>query len=120
MPEKHSRPIAGGRAVWYTERLWRLARDLPVELVAIAAIEEFDEDAWFGASARPTCRAVALHAKRILDADLSYPIILSADGRLMDGGHRLAKAWLAGATDIRAVRFVVDPAPDYIAPLESS
>ena len=116
MPQKHSRPVPGGRAVWLTERLWDLARDLPEVLVAIDDIPEFDQDAWFGPEFPPTCRAVAAHARRIFDADLAYPIILSADGRLMDGGHRIAKAWLAGVTHIRAVRFAVDPAPDYIQP----
>jgi diguanylate cyclase (GGDEF)-like protein len=49
----------------------------------------------------------------IQKADLSYPVILSADGRLMDGGHRISKAWLSGLTTINAVRFPVDPEPDY-------
>ncbi|MFD7156485.1 hypothetical protein ACFV9C_17930 [Kribbella sp. NPDC059898] len=57
---------------------------------------------------------VARHAERIQKADLRYPVILSADGRLMDGGHRIAKAWLGGARTVDAVRFVVDPEPDYI------
>jgi hypothetical protein len=118
MPEKHSRPVPGGRAVWYTQRLWELARDLPVASVAISAVAEFDQDAWFGPNTPPTCRAVALHAKRIYDADLNVPIILSADGRLMDGGHRIAKAWLNGVTDVLAVRFPEDPAPDFIVPQE--
>ena len=117
MPEKHSRLIPEGRAVWYTQRLWDLARDLPVLTVPIADIREFDENAWFDAGSPPTCRAVAVHAKRIFEADLSFPIILSSEGRLMDGGHRLAKAWLAGATEIAARRFAVDPEPDHIVPL---
>lgn len=62
------------------------------------------------------CRAVAQHARRIWDADLTYPIILSADGRLMDGGHRIAKAWLLGMSAIEAVQFVVGPEPDYVLP----
>ena len=102
--------------MWYTQRLWELARDLPVEEVAIDDIHEFDQDAWFGPDRTPTCRAVALHAKRILEADATIPIILSADGRLMDGGHRIAKAWLAGAVSVPAVRFRTDPAPDHILP----
>lgn len=116
MPEKHSRRVPGGRAVWHTERLWILARELPVEKVAIADIAELDEDCWFGTSHVPTCRAVAEHAQRIWDADLNYPIILSSNGRLMDGGHRLTKAWLSGQTEIQAVRFFVDPEPDYFVP----
>ncbi len=116
MPEKHSRRTPVGRAVWYTDRLWRLARDLPVQTGAVAAIAELDQDCWFGSSYVPTCRAVAQHAQRIWDADLTYPIILSADGGLMDGGHRLAKAWLLGTPEIQIVQFTIDPDPDYIIP----
>ncbi len=114
MPETHSRTVPGGRAFWFTEKLWRAAEGLPVIRVALSAIAEFDQDCWFGERHAPTCRAVAEHAQRIQDADLTYPIILSADGRLMDGGHRLAKAWLRGDTDIAAVRFEVDPTPERI------
>lgn len=102
--------------VWQTERLWHLVRDLPVRMIAVADVAELDQDCWFSSSHAPTCRAVAEHARRMWEADLSYPIILSADGRLMDGGHRLAKAWLLGMTDIQAVQFVSDPEPDYVVP----
>ena len=34
----------------------------------------------------------------------------------MDGGHRVAKAYLEGRTSIRAVRFEVDPEPDRFIP----
>jgi hypothetical protein len=103
-----------GRAVWHTERLWELARDLPVKTVLIASIPEFDQNCWFGENRPPTCREVAEHARLIQNADLSYPIILSSDGGLMDGGHRIAKAWLRGETEIAAVQFEEDPEPDYI------
>lgn len=119
MSEKHSRIVPVGRAVWYTERLWNLARALPIRMVAIEDIPELDQDCWFGSAHVPTCRAVAQHAQRIWDADLSYPIILSADGGLMDGGHRLAKASLKGLTEVRAVQFDIDPEPDYVVPEES-
>lgn len=114
--QKHSRLTSGGRAVWYTERLWQLARHLPVKSVSIESIAEFDCNCWFDESKPPTCRAVAAHAKRIYEADLSHPIILSAEGYLMDGGHRLAKAWLLGAKEIQAVQFEVDPEPDEVRP----
>src|SRR5689334_16917586 len=114
MSEKHSWPVPGGRAVWLTKRLWELSRHLPIESVPIAGIAEFDRVCWFDASTPATCRAVAEHARRIHLADLRHPIMLAADGHLMDGGHRIAKAWLAGATHIDAVRFAIDPKPDYI------
>lgn len=107
--------MPGGRAFWSTERLWRLAASLPVLEVAVADVGELDEDCWF--DGRPaTCRMVAEHSRRITTADLTFPVILAADGRLMDGGHRIAKAWLAGLPSVRAVRFAVDPEPDRFVP----
>src|SRR5687767_4295260 len=120
MVQKHSRITERGRNVWYTERLWELAHDLPVESVLLESIKEFDENCWFGFGDTPTCRAVARHARKIYEADLSYPIILSAEGYLMDGGHRIAKAWLLGLEAIDAVQFPLDPAPDYVLDAEAS
>jgi hypothetical protein len=116
MAGRHSRLVVGGRGYWLAERLWSISRDLPVRAVPIAVIVEFDRDCWFGAGQSATCKAVAEHARRIYDADLSFPIILAADGSLMDGGHRAAKAWLFGHATITAVQFLHDPAPDYMVP----
>src|SRR5690348_9044181 len=107
--QTHGRTDENGTRIWFTDRLWELARDLPVHSVRIDSIRELDQNCWFHEKSPPTCRNVALHAQRIQQADLSYPIILSADGGLMDGGHRLCKAWLLGHTEIRAVRFLNDP-----------
>jgi hypothetical protein len=81
--------------------------------VPIAQIAEFDQDCWFDGRA-PTCREVAEHSRRIQQADLARPVILASDGRLMDGGHRIARAWLAGRDVIDAVRFDADPEPDWV------
>jgi hypothetical protein len=110
--QKHSHPTPEGRAFWYTERLWQLAEGLPVFTIAIDAIPEFDQNCWFRDP--PTCREVAEHARQIMDADLDFPVIFSADGRLMDGGHRIAKAWLLGHTEIKVQRFDRTPEPEYI------
>ncbi len=112
--QKHSRLTPNGRYVWFTERLWQLVKHFPVKTVPIESISEFDQNCWFDANDLPTCRSVATHAKRIYEADLSYPIILSAERFLMDGGHRLAKAWLLGLKEIDAVQFEVDPEPDEV------
>ena len=47
-------------------------------------------------------------------ADLAFPIILSADGAVMDGMHRVAKAVRLGREDIDAVQFERDPEPDHV------
>ncbi len=90
------------------------AEHLPVIQVRLTELPEFDMNCWFNKALPPTCRAVAVHARRIYEADLSYPVILSARGTLMDGGHRIAKAWLQGQPEIKAVRFAVDPDPDWV------
>ena len=56
-----------------------------------------------------TLRELADHMQAVLDADLSYPIILDEDGEIMDGRHRLMKAILNRESTIKAVRFDVNP-----------
>jgi len=65
----------------------------------------------------PTVLEIVIYAQRINAVDLDYPIILSAEGEVMDGQHRLAKAWMQGAGAILAVRFPVTPDPDERRPL---
>ena len=117
--ESHSHLVSGGRGHWWTDRLWVSASELPVVTVPIDSIAEFDMDCWFHGE-EPTCREVAEHARRINEADLSHPVILAADGSLMDGGHRIAKAYLLGEETIQARRFVTDPEPDWIVPESNS
>ncbi len=66
------------------------------------------------ARTRPTCRRVALHTRLIAETDLADSIILSSDGRVMDGMHRVCRALIEGRETIRAIRFDVDPEPDYV------
>jgi len=111
----HVRSSARGPLVWDVDRLVERASDLPVRDVPLARIQELDEPYWFGEEGDvPTVRTVAEHARLILETELHYPIILSSDGRVMDGMHRVAKAYLEGRKVIRAVRFKVDPEPDYV------
>jgi len=60
---------------------------------------------------------VAEHAQRIYDADVLKPVMLSAKGHLLDGFHRLARAYLLGMNEIATVQFTQDPEPDRIRPL---
>jgi len=61
-----------------------------------------------------TLRDFVSNMQRVIDADLSYPIILDNDGYVMDGRHRLAKALLEGKKTIKAVRFDEMPSPCHI------
>ena len=109
----HFRPSKHGAFAWDVDRLVALTKDLPRVEVPLSLIRELDEPFWFGRDDVPTCRAIVEHARLMEATDLNYPIILSSDGRVMDGMHRVCKAVLLGHPAITAVRFTIDPAPDY-------
>lgn len=110
----HFWPSDDGFDAWDVDRLIELSRGLPIESVAVESIAEIDTAYWFEGSAEtPTVRKVVEHAQLIAAVDPSYPILLSADGRVMDGMHRVARALMDGRSDIPAIRFPVTPEPDY-------
>ena len=110
----HFRPSRRGYYAWDVDRLIALTNDLLRKKVDLDDIREIDEPYWFSdRDALPTCRAIVGHMNLVKEADLSYPIILSSDGGVMDGMHRVAKALLAGFDKIEAVQFVNDPEPDF-------
>lgn len=107
--------VALGERAWHIETVWHAAQGMPVEEVPVAAIREIDEDCWFQGGAA-TVRAVVQHARQIQEADLSRPIILSSDGQVLDGMHRIAKAFLSGHATVSAQRLSRDPDPDWLLP----
>ena len=115
--QTHSTQRDGKRYIWYTERLWKLAKDLPIYDEDVERFEELDRDCWFGEGRTPTIREVADHCRRINESDPEIPVIVNDNGRLMDGGHRLARALLEGRKTVKAVRFEEIPEPDEIEEL---
>lgn len=110
----HFRSSPEGVKAWDVDRLVELARGLPHERVPLSAIRELDEAYWTHDGRCLTCREVVEHARLIVECDLVFPVILSRDGCVMDGMHRIAKALLEGRDDIEAVRLVEDPEPDFV------
>ncbi|HEX4018075.1 MAG TPA: hypothetical protein VHX15_15175 [Frankiaceae bacterium] len=106
-------PGDDGLDAWDVDRLIALSTGLPVLKVDLTDVAELDTDYWFKDGQRPTVRAVVEHARLMEAADLTFPVILAAEGRVMDGMHRIAKAFMLGLTTIDAVRFPVTPDPDY-------
>lgn len=104
----------GDKDAWDVHRLIELSADFEPKEIDLPT-HYLDEVYWFDSSEtnRATVRNVIIHAQLINQADLQYPIILGADGRVMDGMHRIAKAHMQGRTTIAAVQFETDPAPDY-------
>jgi hypothetical protein len=89
-----------------------MAESLPVKKIRLSELDGFDEVRWFGGgmNIQPTCRAIAHHARDIYAADLSYPIILSPTGEVVDGWHRICKAFLQGIEELDAVQLKAMPA----------
>ncbi|MDQ1432114.1 MAG: hypothetical protein QOF40_2716 [Actinomycetota bacterium] len=106
----HSQPGAAGLDAWDVDRLVDLSRDLPVREVPLDSFWQVDTVYW----AEPfTVRTFTEHVRLVQAVDPSHPIILAADGRVMDGMHRIVRAFLAGDTAITAVQFDVTPEPDH-------
>jgi hypothetical protein len=109
------RHSADGLLAWDVDRLVALSASLPRVRVRVTDIAELDRACGIdGTPESLTYRQLADHARLIEETDLRHPIILSATGNVMDGMHRVMKALNAGLSMIDAVRFVEDPAPDYV------
>ena len=100
--------------LWLVQRLWQLSKDLPIFEYESAAYNWYDQDVWFGNQQKPTIHNVLAHFRKIEKADFEYPIIISSEGIVLDGVHRIFRANLDKRKTIAAVRFEVDPAPDKI------
>ena len=107
-----STPLADGSIPFVRmQQLWAMAAGLPSRKVRVADLNALDDVRWFssGMGKLPTCRAVAEHARDIYEADFRHPIILSPSGVVLDGMHRLCKAFLAGMEEIDAVQLPAMP-----------
>jgi hypothetical protein len=110
----HLRRSRNGFDAWDIDRLIDIAHDIPVTEMQLADIAEIDEPYWFqNDDDVPSCRAIVAHLRLIDSVDLSTPIIVSSEGRLMDGMHRVAKALMEGREVIMAKRFSITPEPDF-------
>lgn len=105
-----SNTFRDGRRIWRVTSLIERAKGLePFDLPLVAIYsgsKVFDpiESAY----------SLAEHMKRALSADMSCPVILDAEGFVMDGWHRIARALVEGRPTIPAVRFDETPLCDYV------
>lgn len=80
----------------------------PVTTLSIPTIEwQMEQNVWGDWSPRDVLnhmdsKKYAENAKRIRDAELAYPIIVTNKGVIVDGYHRFAKAISKGMTTIEA------------------
>ena len=116
-PQYHIRPSPQGPLSWDVRKLIAHAQMLQLQprLVPLSAIAELDQRYWFSEPGdEPTPRAIAQHMQLVEAADTAYPILLDAEGRLMDGMHRAVKRLVQGQQDIWALQLPATPAPDFI------
>ena len=108
-----------GRKVykWHVPDLQAAAVGLPVREISTTQFN-LDVDAWFGEACIPTIKNVVHHMKYIQRADLDKPILLSAEGHVFDGLHRLAKCSLGGIRTIKCQQFKTNPEPFEILDFE--
>ncbi len=110
----HFRPGPDGLRAWDMRKIVAQCAHLPVRDVPLSEIAELDEDWWFAHGGTATPRALAAHMAQVAEVDRTFPIVLDAEGRLMDGMHRVVQALLAGAQTVRAVQLAQTPAPDFV------
>jgi hypothetical protein len=97
-----------GKSYWSVPRLVKLSENLPTILVSLdtlnIACTEYTAN----------MRNIVMHMRSVLSADLELPILLSEDGEIFDGRHRIMLAIHLGNTHISAKRFQTNPEPDRI------
>jgi disulfide oxidoreductase YuzD len=103
-----------GTNCWSVTDLWELSKDLTPFFLPISSFDyQLEKDSWFsyiddkGNSMiqLPNLKALIQHYKRIMEADLIYPIILCPENKIMDGVHRLAKYHVLNIPQVKCVRF---------------
>ena len=109
----HFRKVVEDTYIWDVDQLILQSSNLPVIQVCLDEIKELDEPYWFPTH-YPTTQKLIHHFQLIQEAELSYPIILCPEGRVMDGMHRVAKAKMLNLSCIAAVQFTIMPQPDFI------
>ncbi|AXY57752.1 hypothetical protein CDG60_15000 [Acinetobacter chinensis] len=109
----HFRQVGEDTHIWDVHRLVELSQKFQIIETPLTGIRELNEAYWFP-DTHPTTQQIIEHIQLIEAADLSYPVILCAEGRVMDGMHRIAKARLMNLATIKAVRIGETPQPDYI------
>ncbi len=91
----HFQPSGDRFNAWDVDKLVDKSKSFQEFSIQLKEIKELDENFWHqNPDKKPTCRSIIEHFRLVNETDLNYPIILSENGRVMDGMHRVAKALL--------------------------
>ena len=108
----HFRQVGDDTYIWDVHRLLELSQNFQVKDALLSEIKELNEAYWFP-DTHPTTQQIIEHIQLIQDSDLKYPIILSADGRVMAGMHRVAKPKLLNHSTLQPLPVCPTPTPDF-------
>lgn len=99
---------------WRVEHLIAASKELPViEQEIEPLLSQIGNSTWFGGDKKPTISEILIHIERAFAANLDCPLILSAEGKIMDGSHRLIAAKMKGRKTLPCVRFLCNPPPEH-------
>lgn len=103
--------FTSGNKAWSVASLIEQAKDLEPFDLPLCCVYVGTEI--YVAARITTAKALAEHYLRMQHVDMGAPIILDAEGFVMDGWHRIARALAEGRETVKAVRFDVTPEPHY-------
>lgn len=101
-----------GRSVWNVAELWKAVEGMPVHHMPVELfVGQLQGTCWTQGDEHVTPNWVLRHTRRIIGADLGFPIIIDSEGIILDGIHRLCKAVIEGRATIAVQRLVPLPKP---------
>lgn len=107
------KPTEKGFNAWDVDRLIEITQNFEVMMVNVIQLLEINKFHCYQGDIFPTVKSIFDHMKLVNEASLDYPIIISAEGKIMDGMHRVGKAYILNNEFIKAVKFKITPQPDY-------
>lgn len=106
-PSPHEEWHARGNQLWRQSTLIGASKDLEVYDLPVYALD-LDAYPW---DERMSVANFVDHAHRMRNAGC-WPVIISPDGEVLNGWHRIAHAVINGRTSVTAVRLETMPPPD--------
>jgi len=87
--------------VYCVKCIWKTYSHLEAKKIALDTLEDIQNINWCGELYDPEMREH--HLQRIQKADMSYAIFTATNGVIIDGSHRVHKAYLLGVSTIKAI-----------------
>ena len=102
---------------WNLKDIWKITEKFDVQKISVEMLwnERYAKAwCWQHEDEKIDNEFFLHHMERVGKADLSYPIILSEEGLIFDGVHRLMKAKYLGLEYVACVKFSKDPVPSTV------